>query len=69
MDFGGPASAAFTNGLRAVFFKAPLPSGWTLIDVLSRESASMETVIICSACILSNTRCSTPDLLQRFIRV
>jgi hypothetical protein len=28
----------FSNGLWAVFFKAPVPSGWTLTIALSRES-------------------------------
>lgn len=43
MDFGGPASARLSDRLRAVFFNAPVPSGCTLIEVLSSETASTLT--------------------------
>src|ERR1700683_1062666 len=41
MNFGCPSSARFPNGLRAVFFRAPVPSGCTLTIVLSMEIASI----------------------------
>ena len=36
MKFGIPSAQCFSDGLRAVFFKAPIPSGCTLIQVESR---------------------------------
>src|SRR6478752_8413804 len=41
MNLGGPSPARFADGLRAVFFSAPVPSGCTLIMVLSRLTASI----------------------------
>ena len=43
MDFGRPAAPRLAYGLRTVFFRAPVPSGWTLIEVLSKETASILT--------------------------
>ena len=36
MNLGGPSAARLADGLRAVFFRAPVPSGWTLTAVLSK---------------------------------
>lgn len=36
MNFGGPTSPRLAERLRTVFFKAPVPSGWTLTAVESR---------------------------------
>ena len=36
MNLGGPSAPGLTNGLRAVFFYPPLPSGWTLTKVRSK---------------------------------
>ena len=41
MNFGGPPASGFADGLRAVFFRAPVPSGCTLTIVLSRLTASI----------------------------
>src|SRR3954462_3111430 len=41
MNLCGPSAARLSDGLRAVFFRAPVPSGWTLTMVLSRETASI----------------------------
>ena len=43
MDFGCPAALRLAYGLRTVFFRAPVPSGCTLIEVLSKETASILT--------------------------
>ena len=69
MNFGGPAAAGFADGLRAVFFSAPVPSGWTLTMVLSIDTASILMRTICSLCRCSKTWSSTPFFDQRFIRV
>jgi hypothetical protein len=36
-----PSAARLADGLRSVFFNAPVPSGWTLTVVESRLTASM----------------------------
>jgi len=41
MNLGGPPAARLADGLRAVFFSAPVPSGWTLTEVLSSDTASI----------------------------
>jgi hypothetical protein len=41
MNFGAPSASGFTDGLRAVFVRAPVPSGCTLTIVLSRLTASI----------------------------
>jgi hypothetical protein len=38
MNFGGPSAAGFADGLRTVFFNAPVPSGWTLTVVVRKNS-------------------------------
>lgn len=43
MNFGCPAAARLAYGLRTVFFRAPVPSGCTLIEVLSKQTASILT--------------------------
>ena len=48
MNLGVPSAAGLANGLRSVFFKAPVPSGWTFTDVESREKASILMRTICS---------------------
>lgn len=50
MNLGGPAASGFSDGLGAVFFNAPVPSGWTLTTVLSSETASILMRTICSRC-------------------
>ena len=45
MKLGAPAAAAAADGLRAVFFGAPVPSGCTVMMVESRLRASMRTCI------------------------
>ncbi len=69
MNLGGPASTGFADGLGAVFFRAPVPSGWTLTMVLSIDTASILMRTICSLCNSSKTWSSTPFFDQRFIRV
>ncbi|MBC8009361.1 MAG: hypothetical protein H7067_04605 [Burkholderiales bacterium] len=38
MNLGVPPSSRFTDGPRAVFFSAPVPSGWSLMLVLSSNT-------------------------------
>ena len=47
MNFGGPSASRLADGLRSVFFSAPVPSGCTLTMVLSRLTASMRTRMSC----------------------
>ena len=69
MNLGGAAAAGPADGLGAVFFKAPVPSGCTLTVVLSSDTAAKRMASICSCCNRAKIRSSTPALLQRFIRV
>lgn len=46
-NFGCPSTSGATDGLRAVFFSAPVPSGCTLTIVLSRLTASMRMRTSC----------------------
>ena len=41
MNFGGPSAAGLADGLRSVFFNAPVPSGCTFTIVLSSDTASI----------------------------
>src|SRR5712691_3373705 len=41
MNLGSPSAAGFANGLGAVFFRAPVPSGCTFTMVLSKATASI----------------------------
>lgn len=43
MNFGIPSAPGFSDGLWSVFFNAPVPSGCTLTEVLSSETASIRT--------------------------
>jgi hypothetical protein len=43
VNLGGPAAAGLAYRLRAVFFRAPVPSGCTLTAVLSNDTASILT--------------------------
>ena len=69
MNLGVPSAARFSNGLRSVFFYAPVPSGCTLIEVESSEKASMRMRTICFSCRRAKTRSRTPLFDQRFMRV
>ena len=71
MKFGRPAAPGFANGLGAVFFNAPVPSGWTCTLVLSNETASRVMRTICSRCRYSKTQLQDRGhrLAQRFMRV
>ncbi len=69
MNLGGPSTPGLADGLRSVFFNAPVPSGCTLTIVLSSEIASSLIRTICSRCRCSNTLSSTLFLDQRFMRV
>ena len=53
----------------ARFFRAPVPSGCTLIVVESKDAASSWMRTICSICNFSNTRSSTPVLDHQLIRM
>jgi hypothetical protein len=55
MNFGVPSASRFPNGLRSVFFKAPVPSGCTFTEVESKLKASILRRRICSCCNLANT--------------
>ena len=69
MNLGGPSATGLADGLRSVFFNAPVPSGCTLTMVESRETASILMRTICSRCNFSKMLSSTPLLAQRFMRV
>jgi len=69
MNLGGPAAAGLADGLRAVFFSAPVPSGCTLTLVLSSPAASSFTRTIRSRRRCSNTLSRTPFFDHRLIRV
>jgi hypothetical protein len=51
------------------FFRAPVPSGWTLIEVESKDTASSLIRTICSTCNFSKTRSRTPLVDHRLIRI
>src|SRR5258708_3569881 len=55
MNLGVPSAARLADGLRSVFFRAPVPSGCTLIEVESSANASILIRTICSDCNFSNT--------------
>ncbi len=69
MNRGGPSAARLADGLRAVFFNAPAPSGWTLTEVLSSDTASILIRTIRTCCKRPKTRSSTPAFDHRFMRV
>ncbi len=69
MNLGVPSPSGFSDGLRTVFFNAPVPSGWTLMLVESSETASILMRTTCAHCNCSNMRSRTPALVQRFMRV
>ena len=64
MNLGGASPARSANGLRPVFFGAPVPSGWTLIVVLSKHTCSIRMASICSSCRRAKTD-SRPQLCSR----
>lgn len=69
MNPGVPSTAGLADGLRAAFYNAPVPSGWTLTLVESSETASILMRTIWDFCNWVNIRSSTPALAQRFTRV
>src|ERR687892_1417034 len=69
MKLGGPAAARLADGLRAVFFRAPVPSGWTFTLVLSKPTHSTRMRIRRCSWSAWNTRSSTPAAAQRRSRV
>lgn len=60
MNLGGPAPAGFAEGLAGCFFSAPVPTGWTLMIVLSGDTASNWIAMICSCWRRANIRSGTP---------
>src|SRR5258707_13166717 len=60
MNLGVPSAARLADGLRSVFFRAPDPSGCTLIEVESSANASFLIRTTCSDCTFSNTCCRNP---------
>ena len=69
MKLGVPPAPGLADALGAVFFSAPVPSGCTLMLVLSRLRTSTRMRIIRSRCRCSNTRSRTPFLDHRLMRV
>ena len=69
MNLGGPSSPGLSDRLRSPFFKAPVPSGWTLTQVLSRHTASSLMRRRRSCCRRSKTLSKTPDLYHRLMRM
>ncbi len=69
MNLGVPASTRLADGLRSVFFNAPVPSGCTLIEADSSEKASMRMRTICFSCRRSKMRSRTPLFDHWFVRV
>src|ERR1700761_2164512 len=45
MNLGVPSAARLADGLRSVFFRAPVPSGCTLIEVESSANAVLGPAI------------------------
>ena len=68
MKLGVPSAPRLSDGLRAVFFKAPVPSGCTLIQVESRLTTFTWIWMIPICCKRTNASCNTPFLAQRFTR-
>jgi len=62
MNLGVEPTAGAADGLRAPSFRAPVPSGCTLMLVLSRLATSILTLRSCSICNSSNTLSRTPAL-------
>ncbi len=69
MNFCCPSSSRLSDCLWSFFFNAPVPSGCTFTIVLSRDTASILTLTICSFCNFSNTQPNTPFFDHRLIRV
>ena len=65
---GNPSWLSLSDGLRAVFSSAPIPSGCTFTTVLSSDATSTRMCIISRRCSSTNTRSSTPFFAQRFMR-
>src|SRR5271163_5147816 len=49
MNLGVPSAARLADGLRSVFFNAPVPSGCTFTEVESSANASILMRTICSS--------------------
>ena len=69
MNLGGPSSPGLSDRLRPPFFKAPVPSGWTLTQELSRHTASSLMRRRRSCCRRSKTLSKTPDFYHRLMRI
>ena len=69
MNFSVPSAFRLANGLLSRFFKAPMPSGCTLILVESRKTIFTLIMMIPFSCKWMNAFCKTPLLAQRFMRV
>ena len=69
MDLRVPSTTGLADSLRTVFFRAPVPSGCTLMLVLSNDTASILICTTCACCNCSKARSSTPDFAQRLMRV
>ena len=69
MNLGGPSSPGLSDRLRSPFFKAPVPSGCTLTQELSRHTASSLMRRRRSCCKRSKTLSKTPDLYHRLMRI
>ena len=68
MKFGIPSAPCSSDGLNAAFFKAPIPSGWTLMQVESRLITFTWIWMIPSCCKCKNAAYKTPFFAQRFTR-
>lgn len=69
MKFGREPAAAAADGLRALFSRAPVPSGGTLMLVLSILTISILKRRMFSNWSSSNTRSSTPAFAHLLMRV
>jgi hypothetical protein len=69
MNRGREATAAAGDGSRAPFFRARVPSGCTVMLVLSRLTTPILPRRRWSICSSSNTRSRTPAFAQRLMRV
>ena len=69
MTLGGPPSAGLADGLRPVWFNAPVPSGGPFTLGLSIDTASSLSRTSCSFWRWANTRSRTPVFDQRVLRV
>src|SRR5258708_37440924 len=69
MNLGVPSAPGLADGLWSVFFRAPVPSGCTLIELESKDTASRLIRTIRSTCNCAHSLSRSPLLDHRLIRI